>query len=82
MTEESTTEKEEPSTMVPFNERVGIVDVGLSKVTSRKLLVWGTATIALFMGIVPPEEWLQVCLLYIGSQAAVDIVVAFRNSGR
>jgi len=59
----------------------GVLDKGLAKIVSRKLLVWATATAALFMGVVPASEWLQVCLLYIGSQAAVDIVTAYRNSG-
>ena len=55
------------------------IDKGLSKLVSRKLLVWATATGALFFGVVPAEEWLQVCLLYIGSQAAVDIVTAYKR---
>jgi len=59
----------------------GVVDIGLAKVVSRKLLVWGTATAALFLGVVPANEWLQVCLLYIGSQAAVDIVTAYKRVG-
>ena len=59
----------------------GVIDVGLAKVVSRKLLVWGTATAALFLGVVPANEWLQVCLLYIGSQAAVDIVTAYKRAG-
>jgi hypothetical protein len=64
------------------SKSTGAIDRALSKLTSRKLLVWTTATVALFMNIVPPQEWLQVCLLYIGSQAAVDMIVAYRNSGR
>ena len=59
----------------------GVIDIGLAKVVSRKLLVWGTATVALFTGAVPANEWLQVCLLYIGSQAAVDIVTAYKRAG-
>ena len=59
----------------------GVLDKGLAKVVSRKLLVWATATAALFLGVVPAEEWLQVCLLYIGSQAAVDIVAAYKSAG-
>lgn len=76
------TEKENIVSESDVSKSTGIVDMGLAKLTSRKLLVWTTATVALFMNIVPPEEWLQVCLLYIGSQAAVDMIVAFRNSGR
>ena len=59
----------------------GVLDKGLAKIVSRKLLVWATATAALVMGVVPADDWLQVCLLYIGSQAAVDVVTAYRHSG-
>jgi hypothetical protein len=71
MATKKTTERKDPK---------GVIDVGLSKVVSRKLLVWGTATVALFTGAVPANEWLQVCLLYIGSQAAVDIVTAYKRA--
>ena len=59
----------------------GLLDRGLSKLASRKLMVWATATSALFLGVLTPPEWVQICLLYIGSQAAVDMVAAYRNSG-
>jgi len=56
----------------------GMLDNGIAKLVSRKLLVWGTATVALFSGAVPAEQWVEICLLYIGSQAAVDIVAAYK----
>lgn len=68
--EESRIERKDPK---------GVLDRGVAKLVSRKLLVWATATAALFLGVVPAEEWLQVCLLYIGSQAAVDIVTAYKK---
>ena len=71
-TKKTVTERKDPK---------GVIDIGLAKVVSRKLLVWGTATAALFLGVVPANEWLQVCLLYIGSQAAVDIVTAYKRAG-
>tara|TARA_Y100000310_G_scaffold248236_1_gene254043 strand:+ start:1467 stop:1706 length:240 start_codon:yes stop_codon:yes gene_type:complete len=58
----------------------GMLDKGVAKLVSRKLLVWGTATVALFSGAVPAEQWVEICLLYIGSQAAVDIVSAYKGS--
>jgi len=36
--------------------------------------------VALFSGAVPAEQWVEICLLYIGSQAAVDIVSAYKGS--
>ena len=68
------------ATKIERKDPKGVIDIGLAKVVSRKLLVWGTATAALFFGVVPAQEWLQVCLLYIGSQAAVDIVTAYKRA--
>ena len=69
------------TTKIERKDPKGVIDIGLAKVVSRKLLVWATATVALFTGVVPASEWLQVCLLYIGSQAAVDIVTAYKRAG-
>jgi len=71
-----------PKKTIERKDNKGLFDKGLSKLVSRKLMVWATATVALFTGIVPAEQWLQVCLLYIGSQAAVDMIVSYRNSGK
>lgn len=60
----------------------GVVDKVLHKVVSRKLLVWGTATAALFMEIVPSSDWVAIALMYIGSQTAVDFAIAWRNAGK
>lgn len=57
----------------------GVLDNVLHKVVSRKLLVWGTATAALFMGIVPSNDWVAIALMYIGSQTAVDFAVAWKK---
>jgi hypothetical protein len=58
----------------------GMLDKGIAKLVSRKLLVWGTATVALFTGAVPAEQWVEICLLYIGSQALVDIVASYKGA--
>ena len=57
--------------------RKEILDRFVSKVVSRKLLVWGTATAALFVGKVDPESWIQVCMVYLGSQAALDFALNY-----
>lgn len=54
-----------------------IADKYLLKLISRKLLVWVTATYALFSGFVEASEWIQVCLIYIGSQGAVDLISSY-----
>lgn len=55
----------------------GFLDKYLVKLISRKLLVWITATVALFMGMIPAAAWVQLCLAYIGSQAVVDVVSTY-----
>jgi len=80
MAPKKTTEK--PKKALEKKDNKGLFDKGLSKLISRKLMVWATATVALFTGVVPAEQWLQVCLLYIGSQAAVDMIVSYKNAGK
>jgi hypothetical protein len=74
--EEEVTPAQEKKTIERRDPR-GAIDRVLGKVVSRKLLVWATATYALFSGLVPSEDWIQICLLYIGSQAAVDMLSSY-----
>ena len=55
------------------------VDKLLSKVTSRKLMVWGVATGLAIAGSLTSEDWVAVSLVYIGSQAAVDLAGVWRH---
>ena len=55
------------------------LDKVLSKVTSRKLLVWLTATGLVLSGSLTSEDWVAVALVYIGSQSAVDLARAWRR---
>lgn len=59
--------------------RAAVVDKALHKVVSRKLLVWGTATVAMFIGMVDATNWVDVCMVYIGSEAAANMVMALRG---
>jgi hypothetical protein len=72
MTEEQRREKRK-------QVRAAVVDRALHKVVSRKLLVWGTATAAMFMGMVDATNWVDVCMVYIGSEAAANMVMALRG---
>ena len=56
------------------------IDRSLHKVISRKLLVWGTATVAMFIGMVDATNWVDICMVYIGSEAAANIVSSLRRS--
>ena len=56
-----------------------VIDKSLHKVVSRKLLVWGTATGAMFIGMVDATNWVDICMVYIGSEAASNMVAALRG---
>ena len=56
-----------------------VIDRSLHKVVSRKLLVWGTATGAMFFGMVDATNWVDICMVYIGSEAATSMVTALRG---
>lgn len=45
----------------------------LSRLASRKLIVWIVSTVALFIGILPPDIWMSISLGYIGLHALTDI---------
>jgi hypothetical protein len=55
------------------------VDGVLEKIVSRKLLAWGTATALALQGALHSEDWVAVTVIYIGSQAAVDLAKAWKN---
>ena len=57
----------------------GTVDKLLSRVASRKLLVWSTGTYLCLVGTVESSDWVAVSLCYIGSQAVVDLAAAWRH---
>lgn len=60
-------------------ETKAMLDRTISKLTSRKLLVWLTATGLTLSGSVTSEDWVAVSLVYIGSEAAVDLASAWRQ---
>ena len=61
-------------------KRGGILDNVLSRLTSRKLLVWLTGSGLLYTGGLQSSDWVAISLVYIGSQAAVDLAVAWKKA--
>ena len=61
-------------------QRDGVLDRILSRVTSRKLLVWLTGSALLYTGGLQSTDWVAISLVYIGSQAAVDLAVAWKKA--
>ena len=55
------------------------IDNMMSKLVSRKLAAWTTATVLALYGVVTSEDWVAVTVIYIGSQAAVDLAKAWKR---
>lgn len=53
------------------------IDRGLHKLISRKLFVWTFATIGVPFGFINGEQWVDISMLYIGSQAATDFILNY-----
>ena len=57
-----------------------ILDKGLNKLLSRKLMVWTTATyLMLFTASLRSEDWVAISLAYIGIQGLADIATRWRH---
>lgn len=59
------------------NKKQELIDKGLGKIVSRKLLVWAIATLGVPLGFIDGEQWVQVSMVYIGTQAAKDFIVEY-----
>jgi len=57
------------------------IDTWLEKFTSRKLLVWITATALAANGYVTSTDWITISIVFIGTQGAVDIVERIKKAG-
>ncbi|MCK4245546.1 MAG: hypothetical protein KAX20_07980 [Candidatus Omnitrophica bacterium] len=51
----------------------GLLDNILGRFSSRKLLVWGIATAALFYAKIPADQWVNISVAYISGQSVVDV---------
>jgi hypothetical protein len=57
----------------------GLVDKGLEKLTSRKLLVWLTATGLMYLGNLESADWVVISALYLGGQSVIDAIVKLKG---
>ena len=55
------------------------LDKHVERFISRKFLAWGTATYLVLSNSVTSEDWVAVTLVYIGSQALVDLAATWRH---
>ena len=56
-----------------------LLDRVTEKVISRKFLAWLTATGLAAYGLLESSDWVAVTIMYIGSQALVDLAVQWKH---
>tara|TARA_R110002020_G_scaffold473095_2_gene701886 strand:+ start:2063 stop:2248 length:186 start_codon:yes stop_codon:yes gene_type:complete len=56
-----------------------LLDKGLNKVVSRKLLAWVTATGLLAFADLASSDWTMITVVYIGTQGVVDTVARLKG---
>ena len=78
---EEAAEKLEKVAEVLKSEKDGLIDQVVGRIISRKFFVFLTATGLLTWANLDSDTWGMIAVVYIGSQAAVDIVKAYRESG-
>ena len=55
------------------------LDTSLAKLTSRKLMVWLTATALTLTDRVTSEDWVIISAIYIGGQTVIDGISRLRG---
>ncbi len=58
-----------------------ILDRGLDKLVSRKLLAWATATALLIFSDLQSSDWVIITTVYIGGQTVIDAVTKLKGFG-
>jgi hypothetical protein len=61
-------------------DKPGFLDRIQEKITSRKLMVWLTATALMAFYGLESSDWVAISLVYIGSQAAVDLAKVWKGA--
>ena len=57
------------------------LDKHINRFISRKFLAWGTATFLVASNSLTSEDWVAVTLVYIGSEALVDLAQRWKHGG-
>lgn len=58
------------------------IDKGIGKIISRKLMVWVSATVLMYMGNLDSGDWVVISGLYLGSQSIIDAIVKMKGMNR
>ena len=60
----------------------GFIDKILTAVISRKLTVFVIATLLMSKDLIESGDWVDIAMLYIGTQGAIDLFNTIRNGAR
>lgn len=61
------------------DEKLALADKALGKVISKKLLVWVITTGFFIAGMVRPDQWFNITMLWMGGVSAIDVVSKLRK---
>ena len=56
-----------------------VLDKGLNKLISRKLLSWFTASTFLCLGFINNEQWTAITIGYVGIQGFADLAASWKH---
>ena len=56
-----------------------VLDKGLNKIISRKLLSWITASTFLCLGFINNEQWTAITIGYVGIQGFADLASMWKH---
>ena len=70
------------SEAVDLVNKVGVLDIILSKAISRKLFVFLVATGLLVWADLDPDTWGLIAMIYVGGQSVIDMVKVWKNGGQ
>lgn len=48
------------------------ISQAIEKIISRKFLIWAIATHMVYFGFLNSSDWINISMLYLGAQAALD----------
>jgi hypothetical protein len=57
-----------------------VLDKIVGKMVSRKLLVWLVATAGVPFGFINGEDWVQISMVYIGTQAVANFAIDYARA--
>ena len=60
-------------------DKPGILDRIVSKIISRKFLVFATATALMAWSDLTSDTWGMIAVVYIGSQGVIDAAMAWKH---